>query len=132
MSIRHANGDINSEHRRDSVNSSASLGLEGVRATPLSRVKANITVQTAVCCPGRLSHTALLTVKLALTRKSGAVIIGVNCIGTIGGCKVDLQRRELHVGNEEVAILVRDDLHATPPTAKKLKRFMILPFVPDQ
>ena len=47
---------------------------QSFRATPLLRVKAKITVKNSVCCRRRLSHTACLTVILALTLKSGVAL----------------------------------------------------------
>ena len=48
--------------------------IHSIRAAPLLRVKAKITVKNPVCCHRRLSHTAFLAVILALTLKSGVAL----------------------------------------------------------
>ena len=46
-----------------------------LRAAPLVRAKAKFTVKNAICCNGRLGHTALLTVNLAFTLTRGAALV---------------------------------------------------------
>ena len=54
-------------------------GERTLRATPLLRVKAKITVKFTVCSSLPLQHTALLTVTLAFTFTGGAALTYCVC-----------------------------------------------------
>ena len=51
--------------------------LDALRAAPLLRVKAKITVKNTLCRSPRRQHTVFLTVILALTLKSGVALRAV-------------------------------------------------------